>query len=309
MSVLWASAALDSGAESRTARRPRRVRSVLMRQRIASLDCVSVSVFVAAPARAQPACGSSPGGPHPASQQHDDGCRNRDPARHDLPPFNGEGASIGDAARRYATPARSGSDPGPMLKVDARHRLIGPDRRPPRRSEPAPARRGHARRGAAADPRRRGHRQDARAHASDRVSRAHRDGARERDPRDHVHEQGGAGDARARRGAARPAHARDVGHDLPRRLRADAARRGRAARLHAPVHDLRLRPTRAASSSARSTSSGSTRSATRRARSTTRSPTRRTSCATARPTASSSGPTSSRPSPTRTASTSARCTA
>jgi DNA helicase-2/ATP-dependent DNA helicase PcrA len=30
-----------------------------------------------------------------------------------------------------------------------------------------------------------------------------------------------------------------VGHDLPRRLRADAARRGRQARLHAPVHDLR----------------------------------------------------------------------
>ena len=35
------------------------------------------------------------------------------------------------------------------------------------------------------------------------------------------------------------AHPRDVGDDLPRRLRADAARRGAAARLHAPVHDLR----------------------------------------------------------------------
>ena len=31
----------------------------------------------------------------------------------------------------------------------------------------------------------------------------------------------------------------DVGHDLPRRLRADPARRGAAAGLHAPVHDLR----------------------------------------------------------------------
>ena len=34
-------------------------------------------------------------------------------------------------------------------------------------------------------------------------------------------------------------HARDVGDDVPRRLRADAARRGAAAGLHAPVHDLR----------------------------------------------------------------------
>ena len=41
------------------------------------------------------------------------------------------------------------------------------------------------------------------------------------------------------------AHAGDVGDDLPLRLRADAARRGPPARLHAPVHDLRRRPTRA----------------------------------------------------------------
>ena len=34
-------------------------------------------------------------------------------------------------------------------------------------------------------------------------------------------------------------HARHVGADLPRRLHAHAARRGLAARLHAPVHDLR----------------------------------------------------------------------
>ena len=60
-----------------------------------------------------------------------------------------------------------------------------------------------------------------------------------RDPRDHVHQQGRQRDARARRAAARPRHARHVADDLPRRLRADPARRGRAARLHPPVHDLR----------------------------------------------------------------------
>ena len=129
--------------------------------------------------------------------------------------------------------------PGPILDGDARHRRQRPHRRAARRAQPAPARGRHARRGAAADPRRRGLGQDARAHAPDRVPRAHRAGARERDPRDHVHEQGRAGDARARRAAARPAHARDVGHDVPRRLRADPARRRRPARLHAPVHDLR----------------------------------------------------------------------
>ena len=61
-----------------------------------------------------------------------------------------------------------------------------------------------------------------------------------RDPRDHVHQQGRAGDARARRAARRPRDPRDVGHDVPLRLRPDAARRRPPARLHAPVHDLRL---------------------------------------------------------------------
>ena len=69
---------------------------------------------------------------------------------------------------------------------------------------------------------------------------AHEPGARGRDPRDHVHQQGGAGDARARRAARRPRDPRDVGDDVPLRLRADAARRRPPARLHAPVHDLRL---------------------------------------------------------------------
>ena len=47
------------------------------------------------------------------------------------------------------------------------------------------------------------------------------------------------GDARARRAAARPRHARHVADDLPLGLRAHPAHRGRAPRLHAPVHDLR----------------------------------------------------------------------
>ena len=38
-----------------------------------------------------------------------------------------------------------------------------------------------------------------------------------------------------------PRHARDVGDDLPLRVRADAAGRRPPARLHAPVHDLRRR--------------------------------------------------------------------
>ena len=61
----------------------------------------------------------------------------------------------------------------------------------------------------------------------------------ERDPGDHVHEQGGGGDARPRRAARRPPGARDVGDDVPRGVRPDAARPCRQARLHAPVHDLR----------------------------------------------------------------------
>ena len=119
---------------------------------------------------------------------------------------------------------------------DAFERLHRPAPRGPQR---APARRGHPRRGAAADPRRRRLGQDARAHAPDRLPAAHGPGPRGRDPRDHVHQQGRPGDARARRAAGRPRHPRDVGDDLPLGLRADAARRRPPARLHAPVHDLR----------------------------------------------------------------------
>ena len=84
-----------------------------------------------------------------------------------------------------------------------------------------------------------GQRQDARADAPDRAPDLHRRGAAERDPRDHVHEQGREGDGGAGREAAGAGDARDVADDLPRGLRADPARGGRAPRLHAPVHDLR----------------------------------------------------------------------
>ena len=129
----------------------------------------------------------------------------------------------------------------PLGTVD-RHARGGPgpeDRRAAGGSQPAPAGRRRARRGAAAHPRRRRLGQDARAHPPHRLPDAHQAGARGRDPRDHVHQQGGAGDARARRAAGRPRHPRDVGDDVPLRLRADAARRRPPARLHAPVHDLR----------------------------------------------------------------------
>ena len=102
---------------------------------------------------------------------------------------------------------------------------------------PAPGR--PARRGPAADPRGRGLGQDARAHPPDRAPGRHRPGRAGRDPRDHVHQQGRAGDARAGGAAGRPAGAGDVGDDLPLGLRAHAARRRRAARLHARLHDLR----------------------------------------------------------------------
>ncbi len=112
-------------------------------------------------------------------------------------------------------------------------------RRAPRGPERAPARGRHAWRGAAADPGRRGQRQDSRPGPSDRVPDLHRPGPGRRDPGDHVHQQGGERDARARRTTARTRHAGHVADDLPLGLRAHPARRGGAARLHAPVHDLR----------------------------------------------------------------------
>ncbi len=95
------------------------------------------------------------------------------------------------------------------------------------------------RRGAAARARRRRLGQDPGAHPPDRLAARDRPGAAERDPRDHLHQQGGGGDARAGRRAGRRRLPGDVGDDLPLRLRAHPARRRRAARLQAGVHDLR----------------------------------------------------------------------
>ena len=67
----------------------------------------------------------------------------------------------------------------------------------------------------------------------------HRKGPAGRDPGHHLHQQGGQRDARAGRRPGGPPLAGHVGHDLPLGLRADPARRGRAAGLHAQVHDLR----------------------------------------------------------------------
>ena len=67
----------------------------------------------------------------------------------------------------------------------------------------------------------------------------------ERDPGDHVHEQGRAGDARARRAAARARHARDVADDVPRGLRAHPARGGRSASATRASSRSTTRPTRA----------------------------------------------------------------
>ena len=142
------------------------------------------------------------------------------------------------APREAADPTSRRDRPGPGISwiADAAKHVHRPA---PRRAQHAPARRGDARRGAAADPGRRGLGQDPRAHPPDRLPAAHGPGPRRRDPRHHVHQQGRAGDARAGRAAGRPRHPRDVGHDVPLRLRADAARRRPPARLHAPVHDLR----------------------------------------------------------------------
>ena len=61
----------------------------------------------------------------------------------------------------------------------------------------------------------------------------------ERDPRDHLHEQGRRGDARAAREPARPGRAGDLDPHLPRRLRPDPPPRGAAPRLPVELHDLR----------------------------------------------------------------------
>ena len=90
----------------------------------------------------------------------------------------------------------------------------------------------------------------------DRVPDLHRPGAGRRDPRDHVHEQGRQRDARARRAAARPRHARHVADDLPLRLRADPARRGRSGSATRASSRSTTRRTRAGWPSARADAVG-----------------------------------------------------
>ena len=81
----------------------------------------------------------------------------------------------------------------------------------------------------------------------------------------------------------------DVGDDLPQRLRADPARRGAAAGLHAPVHDLRpVRQPRGSSSSCLDELGRRPQALHARRPCSTRSPRRRTSSATRPATASSS---------------------
>ena len=109
-----------------------------------------------------------------------------------------------------------------------------------------------------------------------------------RDPRDHVHQQGRAGDARARRDAGRPPRARDVGDDVPLRLRAHAARRRRAARLHARLHDLRRAGLAAAGQELHRGARHRPQALPAARASSARSPTPRTRCSTPRATGSRS---------------------
>ena len=87
--------------------------------------------------------------------------------------------------------------------------------------------------------RRRGLGQDPGAHAPARLPRRRARRVAVRDPRDHVHQQGRGRDARAGRRAGRPGRAAHVGVDVPRRVLADPAPRGVAARLPVELHDLR----------------------------------------------------------------------
>ncbi|MFD0563589.1 3'-5' exonuclease [Kitasatospora saccharophila] len=130
-----------------------------------------------------------------------------------------------------------------------RARRLAPQRRRPHRGRPGAAAGGHERpaaRGraarwvAAADRGRRGLRQDPGAHPPDRPPAGRPRRAARRDPGDHLHQQGRRRDARARRGAGRPARQGDVGLHLPQRVRADPAPRGQAAGHELQLLDLRL---------------------------------------------------------------------
>ena len=143
--------------------------------------------------------------------------------------------SAGDASERVRGPVRA-PRPAPGAPTEAgadrAERLLAGLNEPQRRG-------GRPRRGPAAGPRRRRLGQDPRPDPPHRLPAGDRRGAAGRDPRDHLHQQGGERDARAGRGSDRALGAGDVGDHLPLGLRTDAARRRRAARLLAQLHDLR----------------------------------------------------------------------
>ncbi len=109
------------------------------------------------------------------------------------------------------------------------------------RSEPGAARGGRGAGRAGADAGRRRHRQDQGADHPDRASAAHRPRPAERNPRRHLHQQGGARDEGAGGAAAGPDGRGDaLARHLPRHRREAAAppcRTGRAeVELHHPRH-------------------------------------------------------------------------
>ena len=150
---------------------------------------------------------------------------------------------VPDPAGPHLDPVRAGArrrDPGgrPAPRTDRR--------RAARRAQRAAARGRRARRSAAARGRRSRLRQDPRADPPDRLADLRAQGPPRLDPGDHVHQQGGRGDARARRGAGRPAGPDHVGLHLPLGVRADPAQGDRPLRLQVVVLDLRLRRLQAA---------------------------------------------------------------
>ena len=180
---------------------------------------------------------------------------------------------LASPSARYRPPrwhsAWDGSDPGrgrrPLTSASASR----PARELPQRPERRPARGGDDDRGAAARARRRRLRQDARPHLPHRPpARRRRRRSRTRSSRSPSRTRPPARCASASRTLVGPPRARDLGHDLPRRLRPHPAPRGRAARLHARTSRSTTRPTRSGSSGSASRSSSATRSASPRAAST-----------------------------------------
>ncbi len=141
-------------------------------------------------------------------------------------------------SRRAARPARlAGLRRGPQGPSLVPCRLDAEGS--PRRAEPRAAQSSRGRPGRRVDRGGRRLRQDPRAHPPDRAPGARLRRQAVGDPRDHVHQPRREGDAGARRRPARRPQPRHVGDDVPRRLRAHPARRGRAHRVPAGLHDLR----------------------------------------------------------------------